>query len=120
MICIYKFLFLYFSDLGVKKEKKKNKKMYKAVVYQGEELLGEVEIYPEEKEKEKKKMMIEVKEIRINQFTQSSERCPPLAVLHTITCSGICFKMESKSSLSQQEDSPLFLLHSSCFTENKV
>ncbi|GMY37319.1 RNA polymerase II C-terminal domain phosphatase-like 1 [Fagus crenata] len=94
--------------------------MYKAVVYQGEELLGEVEIYPEEKEKEKKKMMIEVKEIRINQFTQSSERCPPLAVLHTITCSGICFKMESKSSLSQQEDSPLFLLHSSCFTENKT
>ncbi|XP_030969184.1 RNA polymerase II C-terminal domain phosphatase-like 1 [Quercus lobata] len=86
--------------------------MYKAVLYQGEELLGEVEIYPEEKEK------IEVKEIRISQFSQASERCPPLAVLHTITATGISFKMESKSSLSQ--DSPLFDLHSSCFKEHKT
>ena len=36
--------------------------MYKAVLCQGEELLGEVEIYPEEKEK------IEVKEIRKSRF----------------------------------------------------
>ena len=46
--------------------------MYKAVLYQGEELLGEVEIYPEKKEK------IKVKEIKISQFSQASERCPPL------------------------------------------
>ena len=95
-----------------KKKKKKKKEMYKAVLYRGEELLGEVEIYPEKKEK------IEVKEIKISQFSQASERCPPLAVLHTITATGISFKMESKSSLSQ--DSPLFDLHSSCFKEHKV
>ena len=71
-------------DLGPQKEKKKKKKkeMDKAVLYQGDELLGEVEIYPEKKEK------IEVKEIKISQFSQASERCPPLAVLHTITATG--------------------------------
>nr|POF07223.1 hypothetical protein CFP56_78346 [Quercus suber] len=57
--------------------------MYKAVLYQGEELLGEVKIYPEEKEK------IKGKEIRKSQFSQASERCPPLAVLHTITATRI-------------------------------
>ena len=44
--------------MGPQKEKKKKKEMNKAVLCQGEELLGEVEIYLEEKEK------IEVKEIR--------------------------------------------------------
>jgi RNA polymerase II C-terminal domain phosphatase-like 1/2 len=91
--------------------------MYKAVVYQGEEVLGEVEMYPVENNNNNN-MVIEVKEIRISHFSQASERCPPLAVLHTITSSGICFKMESKSSQSQ--DSPLYLLHSSCINQNKV
>ncbi|KAF5473108.1 hypothetical protein F2P56_009748 [Juglans regia] len=90
--------------------------MYKAVVYQGEELLGEVEMYPVGNNNDNP--MIEAKEIRISYFSQASERCPPLAVLHTIASSGICFKMESKSSQSQ--DSPLYLLHSSCFKENKT
>lgn len=90
--------------------------MYKSVVYEGDELLGEVEIYPEEKNGNKN--IIEVKEIRISHFSQPSERCPPLAVLHTIAASGICFKMESKTSQSQ--DTPLYLLHSSCIMENKV
>lgn len=119
-------------------------KMYKSVVvYKGEELLGEVEIYPqlqlllqqqqepeqeededdyvEENKKKKKRVIDEIlgnKQIRISHFSQASERCPPLAVLHTITSSGVCFKMESKNSLSP--DSPLHLLHSSCFQENKV
>ncbi|XP_042941676.1 RNA polymerase II C-terminal domain phosphatase-like 1 isoform X2 [Carya illinoinensis] len=93
--------------------------MYKALVYQGEGLLGEVEIYPVENIiNNNDNTMVEVKEIRISHFSQASERCPPLAVLHTITSSGICFKMESKSSQSQ--DSPLYLLHSSCFKENKT
>ncbi|KAE7995638.1 hypothetical protein FH972_000412 [Carpinus fangiana] len=94
--------------------------MYKAVVYQGEEVLGEVEMYPVENKNKNNNnnLMIEVKEIRISHFSQASERCPPLAVLHTITSSGICFKMESKSSQSQ--DSPLYLLHSSCINQYKT
>lgn len=91
-------------------------KMFKSVVYKGEELLGEVEIHPEELNN--KKIVDELKEIRISHFSQSSERCPPVAVLHTISSHGVCFKMESKTSQSQ--DSPLFLLHSSCIMENKV
>ncbi|GAV74436.1 dsrm domain-containing protein/NIF domain-containing protein [Cephalotus follicularis] len=113
--------------------------MFKTVVYQGEEILGEVEIYPqqlqhggggggedEEEQEEKRKIIEEVlrKEIRISYLSQGSERCPPLAVLHTITCSSgssVCFKMESpKSSLTQQQDSPLHLLHSSCIRDNKT
>ncbi|CAL0309356.1 unnamed protein product [Lupinus luteus] len=91
--------------------------MYKSVVYQGEMVLGEVEIYPDEKNK-KSMMMMNLKEIRITNFSKQSERCPPLAVLHTITSScGVCFKMESK--LTQQQDL-LFHLHSTCIRENKT
>lgn len=86
--------------------------MYKSVVYQGEVILGEVEIYPGENNKN-----IDVKEIRISHFSQPSERCPPLAVLHTITSCGVCFKMESKTLQTQDA---LFHLHSSCIRENKV
>lgn len=117
----------------------KNKRMYKSVVYKGEEVLGEVEIYPQlqqEQEQEedeethnntknKKRVIYEivVKEIRISHFSPVSERCPPLGVLHTITPSnGVCFKMEESTSNTTTIDnlSPLHLLHSSCIQENKV
>ncbi|XP_062096634.1 RNA polymerase II C-terminal domain phosphatase-like 1 [Humulus lupulus] len=95
--------------------------MFKSLVYKGVELLGEVEIYPDEENynnEKKKKIIDDLKDIRISHFSQPSERCPPLAVLHTINSCGVCFKMESKTSQSQ--DSPLFLLHSSCVMENKT
>ncbi|GKV00905.1 hypothetical protein SLEP1_g13515 [Rubroshorea leprosula] len=99
--------------------------MFKSVVYRGEEVLGEVEIYPQlqqqgEGEEDGRRMVEEeeMKEIRIGYFSQASERCPPLAVLHTITSCGISFKMESKHSISQ--DTPLHLLHHSCIRDNKT
>lgn len=77
-------------------------------------MLGEVEVYPEEN---KYKNKYHVKEIRISHFSQPSERCPPLAVLHTVTSScGVCFKLESQT---MQQDG-LFHLHSLCIRENKV
>ena len=88
------------------------------LVYKGEELLGEVEVYPEELNN-KKIWDDELKEIRISHYSQSSERCPPVAVLHTISSNGVCFKMEESKS-SSHDPSPLFLLHSSCIMENKV
>ncbi|TYH68494.1 hypothetical protein ES332_D06G263800v1 [Gossypium tomentosum] len=94
--------------------------MYKSIVYQREEVLGYVEIYPRQQQQLKEE---EMKEIRIEYLTQSSERCPPLAVLHTITCNGICFKMEPSkdSSYSASEDMPrLHLLHSECIRNNKT
>ncbi|CAL0312048.1 unnamed protein product [Lupinus luteus] len=84
--------------------------MYESVVYQGDVVLGSVVIHPEEK-------IIHLKEIRISHFSQSSERCPPLAVLHTVTSTSVCFKMESKTT--QQQDG-LFHLHSLCIRENKT
>ncbi|XP_044497086.1 RNA polymerase II C-terminal domain phosphatase-like 1 isoform X2 [Mangifera indica] len=88
--------------------------MYKTVVYEGKENLGEVEIYPQQGEQVKNNKVFD--EIRISYYTEASERCPPLAVLHTITSGGICFKMESKSS----DNTQLHLLHSSCVRENKT
>lgn len=95
--------------------------MYKSVVYQGEVVLGEVDIYPEvtnnfNYNKNHLDDDLMMKEIRISNFSQPSERCLPLAVLHTVTSCGVCFKMESKT---QQQDG-LFHLHSLCIRENKV
>ncbi|KAK2436791.1 RNA polymerase II C-terminal domain phosphatase [Trifolium repens] len=58
----------------------------------------------------------DVKEIRITHFSQPSERCPPLAVLHSVTSCGVCFKMESKT----QQQNQLFQLHSLCIRDNKT
>jgi RNA polymerase II C-terminal domain phosphatase-like 1/2 len=88
--------------------------MYKSVVYQGEVVLGEVDIYPEVMNNNNKNF--DVKEIRITHFSQPSERCPPLAVLHSVTSCGVCFKMESKT----QQQNQLFQLHSLCIRDNKV
>lgn len=109
--------------------------MYKSVVYHGEELVGEVEIYLQQpnrdggggedegcyQSRKEKARLVEnvVKErVTVDHLSPPSERCPPLAVLHTIAPSGICFKMEAKSSLSP--DSPLSLLHSSCTRDSKT
>nr|DAD22946.1 TPA_asm: hypothetical protein HUJ06_024409 [Nelumbo nucifera] len=86
--------------------------MLNSVIYQGNSLLGEVEIYPQNQ-----KIDMTNKEIRISHFSLPSERCPPLAVLHTIAPSGVCLKVKSKS---ESGDSPLFSLHSSCLRENKT
>ncbi|KAL2341918.1 hypothetical protein Fmac_009858 [Flemingia macrophylla] len=88
--------------------------MVKYLVYHREMVLGEVEIYREENKN------IDLKEIRISHFSQPSERCPPLAVLHTITSFGVCFKMESTTSQTRQRQDDLFHLHSSCIRENKT
>lgn len=87
-------------------------KMYKSIVYEEDDVVGEVEIYPQNQGLEL------MKEIRISHYSQPSERCPPLAVLHTITSCGVCFKMES--SKAQSQDTPLYLLHSTCIRENKT
>ncbi|XP_058084156.1 RNA polymerase II C-terminal domain phosphatase-like 1 isoform X2 [Magnolia sinica] len=92
--------------------------MFKSAFYHGNSLLGEVEIYPKNPN-----IDIPNKEIRISHFSPPSERCPPLAVLHTIAAGGACFKMEqSKPPLSEQseESSPFFSLHTACLRENKT
>lgn len=96
--------------------------MYKSVVAvcDGEKVLGDVEVYfnphlmnlnMREKLKDK---------IRISYYSTPSERCSPLAVLHTITSptTGVCLKMECSNTINS--NSQLNLLHSSCLRENKT
>ncbi|KAL5996411.1 hypothetical protein ACLOJK_026489 [Asimina triloba] len=93
--------------------------MFKSVVYHGNSLLGEVDIYPNNPNID----LPPNKEIRISHFSPPSERCPPLAVLHTIAAGGgACLKMEQSKPWSQppEESPPLFSLHTACLRENKV
>ncbi|KAK1260731.1 RNA polymerase II C-terminal domain phosphatase-like 1 [Acorus gramineus] len=89
--------------------------MFKSVVYQGDSLLGEVEIQPQNT---KTDSLWKFREIRITRLSPPSERCPPLAVLHTVAAGGLLFKAESKPQ--QSETSPIFALHNVCFAENKT
>ncbi|KAK6149867.1 hypothetical protein DH2020_017392 [Rehmannia glutinosa] len=83
------------------------------VVYEGERVLGEVQLHLQDGVV----LGEELKEIRISHYSPPSERCPPLAVLHTINSTGICFKMESTV---KNQDSPLSFLHASCLRDNKI
>lgn len=86
--------------------------MLRSVVYHGNSLIGEVEIQPKNSN-----LGTWTREIRISHFSHPSDRCPPLAVLHTISTSGVCFRMESKRSA---DDSLLFSVYSACLRENKT
>ncbi|CAN0852972.1 RNA polymerase II C-terminal domain phosphatase-like 1 [Linum grandiflorum] len=110
-----------------------------AVVYRGDELLGEVEIYAQDEvvvegetmnsnsfnlRNNRKRVIIDEtlvsgKEIRITDFSPPSERCPPLAVLHTISSTGILFKMQPRNPLTLQS-TPLHFLHSTLIQDNKT
>lgn len=104
--------------------------MYKSVVavYDGEKLLGDVEVYYNPSHmmnSHSLNLRDKLKDkIRISYYSTPSERCSPLAVLHTITTtssstttSGICLKMEC---ISKTNNLQLNLLHSTCLRENKV
>jgi len=99
-------------------------------VFHGDGRLGELEIYPsrelnqqeDDVMKQRKKKQREVMElakmgIRISHFSQSGERCPPLAILTTISSCGLCFKLEASPSPAQES---LSLFYSSCLRDNKV
>ncbi|XP_071726506.1 RNA polymerase II C-terminal domain phosphatase-like 1 [Rutidosis leptorrhynchoides] len=105
--------------------------MYKSVVavYDGEKLLGDVEVYYNPSHmmnSNSLNLRDKLKDkIRISYYSTPSERCSPLAVLHTITTtassssstSGICLKMESVSKTNNLQ---LNLLHTTCLRENKT
>ncbi|CAM8915291.1 unnamed protein product [Rhodiola kirilowii] len=88
--------------------------MFKSVVYKGNMALGELEVSPQSDVVKFNKDDC----IRITQFSPPSDRCPPLAVVHMITSSGLCFKMESVRS--QPPDPQLVQLDNCCIKENKT
>lgn len=101
--------------------------MMKTVVYEGENFLGEVDVYFENKNKNNIEIILK-KGIKISHYTNESKRCSPLSVLHTITSNGIgapYFKlMESSNNkmhdFQQEQKSQLFALHANCLNDNKV
>ncbi|XP_078166644.1 C-terminal domain phosphatase-like 1 isoform X1 [Carex rostrata] len=84
--------------------------MFKSLVYIANSPVGEVEVYPKNTN-----LITPVREIRISHLTPQSERCPPLAVLHTVGSGGVCFLMECKD-----ESAPLFSMHTACLRDNKT
>nr|GEV40877.1 RNA polymerase II C-terminal domain phosphatase-like 1 [Tanacetum cinerariifolium] len=101
-------------------------KSSKVVVYDGEKLVGEVEVYFNPNLGEEvnviRDKIIKGDKIRISYYTTPSERCSPLAVLHTLTTSsassnssGVCFKLESNNP-----NAHLVHLHTTCLTESKT
>ncbi|XP_072962105.1 RNA polymerase II C-terminal domain phosphatase-like 1 [Typha angustifolia] len=85
--------------------------MSRSPVYYWNSQLGEAEIYPRNSDPG-----IPFRGVRISHLSPPSERCPPLAVLHTVGFGGIRFKMESESS----ENPPLVSLHAACLRDNKT
>ncbi|KAK8945118.1 RNA polymerase II C-terminal domain phosphatase-like 1 [Platanthera zijinensis] len=87
--------------------------MFRSVVYHRSSLIGEVEIHPKNSS-----LGTWTREIRISYISHPpSDRCSPLAILHTISTSGVCFVMESKRSA---DESLLFSVYSACLRENKT
>ncbi|KAK4755431.1 hypothetical protein SAY87_009188 [Trapa incisa] len=85
----------------------------RSVVYHGELFLGELDIVPITG----RSFQFPNNEIRIHHISPMGDRCPPLAVLHTISSSSLCCKLESSSPAEQPH---LINLHASCFHELKT
>ncbi|KAK1422656.1 hypothetical protein QVD17_17942 [Tagetes erecta] len=101
--------------------------MYKSVVavYDGEKLVGDVEVYINYHVMNHQNIMKLKDKIRISYYSTPSERCSPLAVLYTISSSSsssssarVCLKMECNNIVDS--NSQLSLLHSTCLGENKT
>ena len=71
---------------------------FSSILYHGDTYMGELSIYPQYEDTE---LMNTVKnEIRISHFSSPSKRCLPSVVLHSISSSGVCFKMKPKEQQS--------------------
>ncbi|KAK4759412.1 hypothetical protein SAY87_022543 [Trapa incisa] len=86
---------------------------FRSVVYHGESFLGELDVVPVTG----RSFQFPNNEIRIRHISPMGDRCPPLAVLHTISASSFCCKLESSSPAEQPH---LINLHASCFHELKT
>uniref|UniRef100_A0A453CGC8 Uncharacterized protein n=1 Tax=Aegilops tauschii subsp. strangulata TaxID=200361 RepID=A0A453CGC8_AEGTS len=95
--------------------------MIKSMVYFGHISIGEVELWP--KGETNVAAAPWVREIRVDRLSPPSERCLPLAVLHTVSSGALCFVMESRPSPATADDEPpssLVAMHTACLRDNKV
>ncbi|KQJ83718.1 RNA polymerase II C-terminal domain phosphatase-like 1 [Brachypodium distachyon] len=91
--------------------------MIKSVVYFGHIPIGDVDVWP--KGETNLAAAAWVREIRLDRLSPPSERCPPLAVLHTV--SSRCLVMESRLTVTADEPPPpLVDMHTACLRDNKT
>lgn len=90
-------------------------------IYNGDTHLTEVNIANICPQSEDSDFLNAVKEvIKISPLSPASERCPALAVLHTITSSRGFIKVVFKEQHPQSEQPPLKQLYNTCLKETKV
>ena len=90
--------------------------MIKSVVYYGNIPVGEAELWP--------KGLTDLswaRAIRVDRLSPPSERCPPLAVMHTVAVDARCLVMESRPpAVTDVAPQPLVAMHAACLRDNKV
>jgi RNA polymerase II C-terminal domain phosphatase-like 1/2 len=93
--------------------------MIKSMVYYGNTSIGEVEVRP--KGDTNSGVAAWAREIRVDRLSPPSDRCLPLAVMHTVALGARCLVMESRPPKADHEPPPpLVAMHAACLRDNKV
>ncbi|CAN6232613.1 unnamed protein product [Urochloa humidicola] len=95
--------------------------MFKSMVYYGNTSIGEVEVCPKGEASAGLAVAAWAREIRVDRLSPPSERCPPLAVMHTVAVGARCLIMESRPSVATDAAPlPLVAMHAACLRDNKT
>ncbi|TVU03007.1 hypothetical protein EJB05_51471 [Eragrostis curvula] len=95
--------------------------MFKSMVYYGNTSIGEVEVWPKGEASAGLAVAAWAREIRVDRLSPPSERCPPLAVMHTVAVGARCLIMESKPpATADVAPPPLVAMHAACLRDNKT
>lgn len=95
--------------------------MFTSMVYYVNTSIGEVEVWPKGEASAGLTMAAWAREIRVERISPPSERCPPLAVMHTVAVAARCLVMESRPPVAADVASlPLVDMHAACLRDNKV
>ncbi|XP_044954528.1 RNA polymerase II C-terminal domain phosphatase-like 1 isoform X1 [Hordeum vulgare subsp. vulgare] len=92
--------------------------MIKSMVYYGNTSIGEVEVWP--KGDTNLGAAAWAREIRVDRLSPPSERCLPLAVMHTVAVGARCLVMESRPPTADEPPPPLVAMHAACLRDNKT
>ncbi|KAG2660138.1 hypothetical protein PVAP13_1KG407900 [Panicum virgatum] len=95
--------------------------MFKSMVYYGNTSIGEVEVWPKGEASAGLAVAAWAREIRVDRLSPPSERCPPLAVMHTVAVDARCLVMESRPpAVTDVAPQPLVAMHAACLRDNKT
>lgn len=87
-------------------------------LYTGDDFVADVAISLQKEDPNIQHMFQQ--EMRVTKFTQPSERCLPLQVLHTIVTAGVCLKMCASQQQQPIDSQNLENLHTACLKGAKV